>query len=100
MSIRSRSALSAVADVLLILGAEAGVFIYVLRRSGEETGGIVAILYTVLFALIVVPLFELAFRRLVGTTPGRVLLGLRAFDLQVDKRDGSREVEHPSSNIG
>lgn len=76
---RLRSAAALVLDVLLILLAEAAVFIYVLRNAGQSTGGIVAIVYTGLFGVVVVPVFEICFARLFRTSPGRLLLGLRRF---------------------
>lgn len=63
-------------DLLLILGGASAVFVYTLRAGGEETGGIVAIVYTSLFMLVVVPLFEVGFRLIFGDSPGRVLLRL------------------------
>jgi uncharacterized RDD family membrane protein YckC len=63
---------------LLVVGSQVAVFLYTLANAGEETGGLVAIIYTGVFTAVVVPAVELFFITWLGTTPGRALLGLRA----------------------
>jgi hypothetical protein len=66
-----------VVDIVLILAAAAAVFVHTMRAGGEETGGIVAVVYTGLFMVVVVPVFMIGFRLVFGDTPGRALLRLR-----------------------
>lgn len=73
---RSRHKTALLIDILLVIGSQMSVFFYTLAHAGEETGGIVAIIYTSLFTVAVVPAVEMFFVTWLGTTPGRALLGL------------------------
>ena len=70
-----RPALALLLDVAFVAGAIGAVFSFTLAHGGEETGGLVAIVYTGIFALVVIPALELFFVTWSGTTPGRALLG-------------------------
>lgn len=73
---RGRGALALLADIALVVGGQVAVFAYTLAHAGEETGGVVAIVYTGLFTVVVVPAVEMFFVTWLGTTPGRAILGL------------------------